>query len=163
MGRGHLWFSSYPITSDPASNFSMMPTFLWSGVWASSQLLVSFIPALTSLPSLDLRGDRSPRVTSGTKKGHIGSESRGGSLCRPHQGRQGSCSSGTLGKGHSRGIATLGLVGRPRPITVGHTRTPANQRPSYSRVPPALSPGSPEPGPGADSRGCRFRCSRLRS
>lgn len=51
-----------------------MPTFLWSGVWASSQLLVSSIPALTSLPSLHLRGDRSPRVTSGTKKGHIGSE-----------------------------------------------------------------------------------------
>lgn len=76
LGRGHLWFSSYPTTSDPGSNFSKMPTFLRSGAWASSQFLVSSIPALTSFPSVDLRGDRSPRVTSGTKRGSTGSECR---------------------------------------------------------------------------------------
>lgn len=133
MGRGHLWFSSYPTTSDPGGNFSKMPTFPRSGAWASSQLPVSSIPVLTSLPSLDPRGGRSPRVTSGSKRSSTGSESR--AAPRP----AGSSSSGTLGKGHSRGTATLGLVGKPRPITVGHTRIPANQRSSYSRVPPALS------------------------
>lgn len=76
MGRGHLWFSSYPTTSDPGGNFSKMPTFLRSGAWASSQLPVSSIPVLTSLPSLDPRGGRSPRVTSGSKRGSTGSESR---------------------------------------------------------------------------------------
>lgn len=76
MGRGQLWFSNYLTTSDPGGNFSKMPTFLRSGAWVSSQLLVSSIPVLTSLPSLDLRGDRSPRVTSGPKRGSTGSESR---------------------------------------------------------------------------------------
>lgn len=76
MGRGHLWFFSYPTTRDPGGNFSKVPTFPRSGAWASSQLPVSSIPVLTSLPSLDPRGGRSPRVTSGSKRSSTGSESR---------------------------------------------------------------------------------------
>lgn len=47
-----------------------------TGAWASSLVLVSSIPALSSFPSLDLRGDRSTRMTSGTERVTISSKTK---------------------------------------------------------------------------------------
>lgn len=131
-----------------------------TGAWASSLVLVSSIPTLSSLASLDLRGDRSTRMTSGTERVTTSSEPKAAACVQsPKAGR----------------VKFLwDARGRPQ-LRSCHARpcgqAPTNHRGAYtnsSQSAPVLfpsparsSPGSPEPRPGAGIRGCR--CSRLRS
>lgn len=128
--------------------------------WASSLVLVSSIPALSSLASLDLRGDRSTRMTSGTERVTTSSEPKAAACVHsPKAGR-------VKFLWDARGRPQLRRChARPcgqDPTNHGGAYTNSSQSaPVLFPSPARSSPGSPEPRPGAGIRGCR--CSRLRS